>query len=74
MAAIIAESIEDGAGIRRAHSDVMDWLRRRHESGKQDMRYWGLSATYACYLRMNPTVTVVQKRAQDSNDQELAWC
>lgn len=32
-AGIIAESVEDGAGIRRAHEDACDWLRRRHESG-----------------------------------------
>ena len=73
-AAIIAESMEDGAGIRRAHLDVLDWLYQRVESGKQDVQWWGLSATYSCYLRMNPTVTVVQKRAQGSDDPESAWC
>ena len=38
-AAIIAESMEDGAGIRRAHSNAMDWLRRRKESGEDNMQY-----------------------------------
>ena len=73
-AAIIAESMEDGSGIRRAHSDAMDWLRRRHESGEADVPHWGLSATYQCYLRMQPTVTVVMKRAQGSTDPSSAWC
>ena len=37
---IIAESMEDVAGIRRAHKDVCAWLRRRHESGEQNVLYW----------------------------------
>ena len=73
-ASIIAKSMEDGAGIRRAHADAMDWLRRRHEAGEADVPYWGLSATYACYLRMQPTVTVVQKRGQGNSDPASAWC
>ena len=73
-ALIIAESMEDGAGIRRAHQDAMHWLRRRQESGEQDVEYWGLSTSYACYLRMKPTVTVVQKRCQGSDDPRSAWC
>ena len=32
-AAIIAESMEDSAGIQRTHKDMSDWLRRRHDSG-----------------------------------------
>ena len=56
---IIAESMEDSAGIRRVHSDVCDWLRRRRESGEENVPYWGLSATYACYLHLKPVVTVV---------------
>ena len=67
-AAILAESMEDGAGIQRAHKDVSDWLRRRHDSGDKNVPYWGLSATYACYLRLQPVVTVVQKRSQGSED------
>ena len=74
VARIIAKSIEDGAGIRRAHQNAMQWLRRRIEAGEQNVEYWGLSATYACHLRMKPTVTVVQKRGQGSNDPESAWC
>ena len=73
-AEIIAESMTDGAGIRRAHSDAMDWLRRRHESGEENVPYWGVSASYECYRRMNPTVTIVQKRAQGSSDPNSAWC
>ena len=73
-ARIIAESMEEGAKIRRAHQNVLDWLRRRHEAGENNVQYWGLSATYSCYLRMNPTVTVVQKRAQGSDDPNSAWC
>jgi hypothetical protein len=44
----------------------MQWLRRRVEAGEQNVEYWGLSATYACHLRMKPTVTVVRKRGQGS--------
>ena len=33
-ARIIAEAMEDGNGIRRAHADVMDWLRRRNDGGR----------------------------------------
>ena len=61
-ALIIAKAMVDGNGIRQAHVDVMDWLRRRYDSGEVNVKWWGLSATYSCYLRMNPTVTVVQKR------------
>lgn len=70
---IIAESMEDGAGSRRAHEDVCDWLRRRHESGEEDVPHWGPSATYSCYLRMKPVVTVVLKRAQGSDDEKSVW-
>ena len=38
------------------------------------MPYWGLSATYACYLRLQPVVTVVQKRLQVSEDPDSIWC
>jgi hypothetical protein len=73
-ALIIAESMEDGAGIRRAHQDAMEWLRRRVEAGQQNMEYWCLLATYTCHLRMKLTVTVVQKRGQGSNDTKKSWC
>ena len=73
-ALIIAESMEDGAGIRCAHADAMHWLRRRQEAGEENVEYWGLSATYSCFLRMKPTVSVVQKRSQGSDDPESAWC
>ena len=73
-ALIIAEAMVDGNGIRRAHAYVMDWLRRRHDSGKVNVKWWGLSTTYLCYLRMNSTVTVVQKRAQGRDGIKLAWC
>ena len=53
-ALIIAESMEDGSGIRCAHQDAMEWLRRRVEAGEQDVEYWGLWATYSCYLRIKP--------------------
>jgi hypothetical protein len=53
---------------------VMNWLRRRHASGEANVKYWGMSATYSCYLRMNSVVTVVQKRAQGSDDEKSAWC
>ena len=36
-ALIIAESMEDGAGIRRAHADAMHWLRRREEAGEENV-------------------------------------
>ena len=72
-ALLFAELSEDGAGIRRAHEDVLFWLRRRRESGEKYMPYWGLSSTYPCYLRMNQTVTVVQKLSQGSDDPNLAW-
>ena len=72
-AKIIADVMERRASIRQAHDKVMDWLRRQHESGKHDVRWWGLSDTYSCYLRMNPTVTVVQKQAQGSDDPDSAW-
>ena len=64
----------DGNGIRQAHADVMDWLRRWYNSGKVNVKWWGLSATYSYYLHMNPTVTVVQKKAQRSDDITSAWC
>ena len=73
-AGLVAEATEDGTGIRQAHADVMDWLWRWYNSGKVNVKWWGLSATYSCYLRMNPTVTVVQKRAQGSDDIKSAWC
>ena len=73
-AAIIAELMEDGAGIQRAHKDMPDWMRRRHDSGEKNVPYWGLSATYACYLRLQPVVTVVQKRLQGSEDPASIWC
>ena len=34
---IVAEAMEDGNGIRRAHADVMDWLRRRHDRGEPNV-------------------------------------
>ena len=70
-AKIIADAMENGASIRQAHAEVEDWLRRRHESGEEHVQWWGLSVTYSCYFRMNPTITVVQKRAEGSNDQIL---
>ena len=73
-AAIIAESMEDGAGIQQAHKDVSDWLRRRHDSGEKNVPHWGISATYACYLRLQLVVTVVQKRSQGSEDPDSIWC
>ena len=73
-AAIISESMEDGAGIQRVHKGVSDWLRRRHDSGEKHVSYWGLLATYACYLRLQPLVTVVQKRSQGSEDPDSIWC
>ena len=66
--------MEDGNGIRRAHADVMDWLRRRNDGGELNVLWWGLSSTYSCFLRMSPTVTVVQKRAQGGEDPQSAWC
>ena len=73
-AKIIADAMESGASIRQAHAEVEDWLRRQHESGEENVKWWGLSATYSCYLRMKPTFTVVQKRAQGSDDPDSAWC
>jgi len=73
-ALIIAEAMEDGSGIRGAHEGVMNWLRLRRNCGERDVPHWGLSATYGCYQRMNPTVTVVQKRSQGSDDPHSAWC
>ena len=51
----------------------MTWLGRRHDSGKLNVKWWGLSTTYSCYLPMNPTVTVVQKRVQGSDDIKSTW-
>ena len=73
-ARIIAESVKEGAKIGRAHQNVLDWLWRRHEAGENNVPYWGLSETYSCYLRINPTITVVQKRAQGSDPPNSAWC
>ena len=73
-AAIIAKSLEDGAGLRRAHEDAMDYQRRRHKAGEPDVQFWGLTATQNFYISMLPTVTPVQYRAQGSNDPNLAWC
>ena len=74
LARIISEAMEDGNGIRRAHADVMDCLRCRNNGGELNVLWWGLSSTYSCFLRMSPTVTVVQKRAQGSDDPQSAWC
>ena len=60
-ARIIADTMEGGGTIKRAHANCMAYLWARHEAGKPDVPFWGLSATYSCYLRMNPTVTVVEK-------------
>jgi hypothetical protein len=57
---IIAESMEDGTGIHNAHQGTMQWLCRRIEAGKQDLKYWGLSIIYLCYVHTMPTVTLVQ--------------
>ena len=73
-AKIIANAMESGASIRQARDEVEDWLRRRHESGEINVQRLGPSATYSCYLCTNPTVTVVQKRAQGSDDPDSAWC
>ena len=48
-AIIIAESMEDGIEIWRVYFDVVEWLEPRHKSCEQDVPYWGLLVTYACY-------------------------
>jgi ribosomal protein S3 len=39
VARIIAKSMENGAGIRRAHQNAMQWLRRRIEAGEQNVEH-----------------------------------
>ena len=70
---IIAEAMDDGSGIRRVHEDGLYWLLLCTEYGERDMSHWGLLAPYACYQQMNPTVSVVQKRSQGSDDPHSAW-
>ena len=38
-ARIIAEAMVDGCSIRRAHADVMDWLRRRYDKGESNVKW-----------------------------------
>ena len=73
-ALILAKSMEDSAGIRRAHLDAREHQCRRHEAGEPNVEFWGLSASYSMHRRMKPIETVVQKRAQGSSDDESAWC
>ena len=73
-ACIIVDTMESGGTIKRVHSNCIAWLRMRHEAGEKDVPFWGLSATYLCYLRMNSTVTIMEKQAQESLDPNSAWC
>ena len=73
-ARIIADTMESGGTIKRAHANCIAWLRIRYKAGEKDVPDWRLSATYSCYLRMNPTITVVEKRAQGSFDPNSPWC
>ena len=74
VTAIIAKSMEDGAGLRRAHEDDMDYQYRWHEAGDPDVQFWGLVTARNFYISMSPTVTPVQRRAQGSNGPDSALC